>query len=548
MCHSLKTIVSPFGLPYNRSMSKNHSHIHLFGDPEENFYSLGKKDQFSYEEIYQQISMLCARNTFFAQVLKFATEYLARNKTLENQSFMRNLDAYAEGLERKRENVAFAMLLPELVAAFNKWSPQLIQYVPGCSSLIYVDPNNNCTTHARILDYALAGPFEKYERSITYDFKGQKKICSFSSSGMPFPSLTGFNEDGLSMALHYKHGEYFNFEGESIFFITQEVLQKCHDIRSAIKLLKTKKSMSYWGIILSDKNGEVASVDINGSDYYQEKFDLNDHRYLYFNNRPLLYKRPMEHLQPFGNHDQCLHRKEQAQKFFEKEKEIDFLTGLKVLGKTKTSKSISNWKMGPLTPSSVQLVSMQAMNHSACFINGEAPKFFLGNYTQLENVFQDFSSKEIQSRKKPKAIHASYPRWTKFQTYLDLGKISEAYHQIQMAEIEMKGHPEEIISKFYFLVVQYIFESDKRDFSFLLAGFESLEGKLPEYLEDHRQLFILRLTKLLGLNYSILKPKISHPKLDKLYQRERNLNIVALKGFKKLIFPRIDITDIIYAY
>ena len=74
----------------------------------------------------------------------------------------------------------------------------------------------------------------------------------------------------------------------------------------------------------SDKNGEVASVDINGSDYYQEKFDLNDHRYLYFNNRPLLYKRPMEHLQPFGNHDQCLHRKEQAQKFFEKEKEIAY--------------------------------------------------------------------------------------------------------------------------------------------------------------------------------------------------------------------------------
>ena len=529
-------------------MSKKHSHIQLFGDPEENFYALGKKDQFSYEEIYQQISMLCARNTFFAQVLKYATEYLSRHKTSENIQFIKNLEAYAEGLERDRENVAFAMLLPELVAAFNKWSPQLIQYIPGCSSLLYLDEKNQCPTHTRILDYALAGPFEKYERSITYDFKGQKKVCSFSSSGMPFPSLTGFNKDGLSLALHYKHGENFNFEGESIFFSTQEVQQKGSDIRSAIKLLKTKKSMSYWGIILSDKNAEVACVDINGNDYYQEKFDLTDHKFLYFNNRPLLYKRPMEHLQPFGNSEQCQARKKQTEKFFAQQKEIDHLTGLKVLGQTKSAKSINNWRLGPLTPSSIQLVSMQASHHTACFVSGEAPKFYHGNHIELSSVFTDVSIQEIKSKKKLSNISQAYRRWTKFQKYLDLGEITEAYHQIQMAQIEMEGRPEEAISKFYFLVIQYIFETDKRDFSFLLKEFESLDEKLPEYLEDHRQLFVLRLTKLLGLNYSKLKPRISHPKLDELYQRERNLNTIALKGLKKLIFPRIDITDIIYAY
>lgn len=529
-------------------MSDSHSHIHLFGNPEENFYALGKKDQFSYDEIYQQISMLCARNNFFAQVLKLATEYLSRQKKSENTEFLKNIKAYAEGLERNQENVIFAMLLPELVAAFNKWSPQLIQYVPGCSSLLYLDQQNKCPTHARILDYALAGPYERYERTLTYDFRGQKKICSFSTSGMPFPSLTGFNESGLSVALHYKHGNYFNFEGESIFFITQEVLQKCSDIRSAIKLLRTKSSMSYWGIILGDKNGEVASVDLHGSDYYQEKFDLSDHDYLYFNNRPLLHKKPMEHLQPYGNPRHCQTRRENALKLLKKEKEFDALSGLRVLGQISASQNSKSHNLGPLTPSSIQLVSMQPSRAEALFIDGPAPKFFNGQYSHLKDVFKNFKIESIKTRKKLNLVHEHYRRWTRYQTSIDLGNISQAYHEIQMSLIEMKDTPDESISRFYFLVTQYIFENDKRDYTYLLQEFESLENKLPDYLNDHRQLFILRLTKLLGLNTDQIKTKIKHPKLKELYGREKNLNQIALRGFKKLIFPRIDIFDIIYAY
>ena len=365
---------------------------------------------------------------------------------------------------------------------------------------------------------------------------------------MPFPSLTGFNESGLSVALHYKHGNYFNFEGESIFFITQEVLQKCSDIRSAIKLLRTKSSMSYWGIILGDKNGEVASVDLHGSDYYQEKFDLSDHDYLYFNNRPLLHKKPMEHLQPYGNPRHCQTRRENALKLLKKEKEFDALSGLRVLGQISASQNSKSHNLGPLTPSSIQLVSMQPSRAEALFIDGPAPKFFNGQYSHLKDVFKNFKIESIKTRKKLNLVHEHYRRWTRYQTSIDLGNISQAYHEIQMSLIEMKDTPDESISRFYFLVTQYIFENDKRDYTYLLQEFESLENKLPDYLNDHRQLFILRLTKLLGLNTDQIKTKIKHPKLKELYGREKNLNQIALRGFKKLIFPRIDIFDIIYAY
>ncbi len=529
-------------------MENQLSHIHLFGDPEENFFALGKKDKNSYAETFQQISMLCARNTFFAQILKLSTEYLAKKKKIDQGDQLKLINAYAQGLERPVENVVFGFLLPELVASFNKWSPQLIQYIPGCSSLLYLDQTTDTPIHTRILDYALAGPFEKNERAITYDFKNQHKTVGFSTSGMPFASLTGFNEKGLSLALHYKHGDYFNFDGESIFLITRDVLNQCSDIREAIRFLKTKKSLSYWGIILSDANGEAACVDINGSDYYQEKFDLYDHEYLYFNNRPLLYKKPMDHLQPYGNHIQCQMRRDRVEEQMKKVKKRDAITGLEVLGQMNNSKSLKNWKLAPTTPSSIQLVSMEAKNQTAKFVVGEAPKLFKGHYVELKNVFTNFTQTESKNKKKNTKLERAYKRWSRFQSYIDLGDISKAYHEIQMAELEMEGYPEQHISQFYFLVTEYIFESDKRDLIYLLRDFESLIGKLPEYLEDHCHLFILRLTKLVGLKIDELKPNIKNIKLKEIYNREKNLNGLALKGFKKLIFPRIEILDIIYAY
>ena len=263
-------------------MANDHNHIHLFGDPEENFYILGKRDKSSFEGIYQQISMLCARNQIMAKVLKLTTEFNTHLSRKPDTLYQKYLSAYSEGMERPKNDLAFALLLPEIVASFNKWTPQLLGAVPGCSSLFVKHPETASYIHGRILDYALSGPFEKSERTILYEFNKQQKIFSYSTVGMPFPSLSSFNESGLSLALHYKHGKHFDLDGTSIFEITYDIISKCDNIREAIKLIKKQKSISYWGLYLADKNGEVASIDIKGHEVFQEKFDLNDHKYLYF--------------------------------------------------------------------------------------------------------------------------------------------------------------------------------------------------------------------------------------------------------------------------
>lgn len=535
-------------------MKKQLDHIHLIGNSEENFYQLGLRDKTAFTEVYLQISMLCMRNNFMAKIIKSTTDF-ARSFVNKNTSInMRDLKAYAEGLEQPIDKVLFAFLLPEMVASFNKWAPDLLSLIPGCSSLFLWDKEEQGIVHSRVLDYALNGPFEKHERSVLYEFTGRNKVYSFNSAGIAFPSLSAMNDKGLTVALHYKHGDYFNLKGESIFFIVNDILSYTSNIREAIKLLREKESISFWGLYLSDKNGEVAAIDICGNQMHQEKFQIQDHDYLYFNNRALLHQNSSEDMQPYGNLDQCNMRASNIEFHFKKKSykvEKDrMLQGLKILGTPAPTKSntAKNWKLPPITPSSIQLYSFHNSKNEAYFINGEGPKYYTGNYIEIKNLFKGESQvlKENQV-KHPKFIRAQ-KHLSKYQTSIDTGKIAQAYHHIQMAIDLFSGSQEQLIAKFYFCITQYIYEPDKRDLAYLHDEILSLENLLPEYLENHRLLFELRLQKLLGYKTKNQSKKLQNKNLKKLYKEELKLSPLAIKGLKLLIFPRIDVMDIVYAY
>ena len=536
-------------------MKNKPSYLHLFGNPEENFYTLGKKDKDSYAETIHQISMLCARNEGMGKVIKLVTDLTSRHKKRYTARHLKELEAYAQGVEKPLNEVLFALLLPEVVAAFNKWLPNLMSIIPGCSSLFLRDDKNGGVIHGRILDYALSGPFEKNERTILYDFDDRYKTFSLGSSGLVYPSLTSINEKGLTMALHYKHGRYFNKNGESIFTITEQLISECSNIREAIKFIKNKESISYWGIYLSDANNEVASIDIRGTEIYQEKFDMNDHQYLYFNNRPLLSQKDAEGIQPYGNLNQCQARKEiiknNCKKFNSSESKNIMHESMKLLSKNSKLRKANNakkYQMSPTNLSSIQVCSMSSQLNKFSYIMGQAPKNIKQGIIDIDDLFNTPRFK-ISTKSRPlDNIEKSQYYLARYQSYLDLGLISDAYHCIQMSLELQKEHEEYFISKFYFLMTQYIYEKDPREFTYILQNFESLKEKLPEYLEDHRKLFVMRLSKILGHGHSYKSSDIQNQYLKKRFIGESSLNSITLKGLKYLIFPRIEILDVIYAY
>lgn len=531
------------------------NHIHLFGSAEENFYSLGRRDKIGHGQMYEQISKLCARSQYFAQILKTTTQMSGKLKQKKSISLHKELKAYADGLEKPVEDVYFMLLLPEIVASFNKWLPNLLGIIPGCSSLFVKDQANNSIIHGRVLDYALAGPFEQYERCISYEFKNRLKSFSYSTVGMPFPSLTTMNEKGLSLALHYKHGDYFDTNGDSIFSIMYQLISYCTNVQEVKKYLKSHPSISYWGIYASDALGQVASFDIKGAQIYQEIFDMDEHKYLYFNNRPLIHNPGASELQPFGNLDQCLMRKkvlkDKMTKFNYESKNLD-LEVLKTLCSIKANKSddAKNWRLGTLTPSSIQAVTFNNKTFESLTINGATPKIYDGQYTKFSKLF----SKITQSQKTNKVKNdPHFIQGQKYlamsQSFMDNGNVESAYHYLQMAIEYFAGYPEQTVAKFFFLVWQYIHENSQKDLGYLYHEFVKIEGTLPEYLNDHCLLFIHRLNKILsmGSDQLVLK-KIKNKQLQNVYIKEEKMKAVAIKFLRRFTIARIEILDIIYIY
>lgn len=530
------------------------THIHLLGSPEENFYALGKKDAQGFGKILDHMTKLCTKNDAASKVFKTALELSTEFHPKGSIDIKNQLKAYADGLERSVNEVYFALLLPEIVAAFNKWTPDLMSIVPGCSSLFLWDKANEGVIHGRVLDYAISGPYESSERSIFYEFTDRYKVYSYSTAGMPFPSLTAMNEKGLTMALHYKHGDYFDLSGDSIFTILYQVISYCSDVHEVKKYLKEHPSMGYWGIYLSDRAGNVASFDVCGRDIYQERFDLKEHKYLYFNNRPLIKDKKHSQMQPLGNLDQCKMRfnfiKEKMQKFNTDKPKLD-LEVLKVLStpNTKKKESAKDWKLSALTPSSIQITTFHNSLNQSYYVPGVAPKIAKNELILSNRIDIDPSQKvEKVKGKIDDNLSLGHERLALAQSEYDLGHIESAYHQLQMAMEFHKGYPEYFIEKFFFTVWQYLFDSDEKDLTYLFDDFVALKDKLPPYLEDHRLLFIQRLAILLSHPLEEDAPYVQNDRLRQYYEKESRMNGLAIKMLRKITIVRIEILDIIYLY
>lgn len=534
-------------------MSRELNHIHLFGNSEENFYALGKRDKIAFQLIFDQLKTLCARDNYLVKLLKATTD-LSRNFVKNNQTQnLADLSAYAEGLEVDLDQVLFALMLPEMVTAFNKFSPQLLSIVPGCSSLFIWDKKAQGVVHGRILDYAMSGIFQQFERSALYELTGRQKVFSLGTGGIAFPSLSAVNESGLTLALHYKHNDQFNLSGESIFFIASEIMYHASNTQDALKILKSKNSMSKWGLYLSDKSGSVLALDICGKDIHFEKFQIQDHKYLYFNNRPL--RKPSESLQPFGNREQCIMRAETVK---DRMKSLDFSgsnldimkSSLEVLGKPNKQSpvKIHDWKLSPITPCSLQLCSLHTTLDKVYVVTDEKNKFFKNQFTEISNLFGKPLAKVNGASPQKDSFHAGIESLTKYQMSMDKGDIVNAYHSIQMAIQYLQGTPEKEVAKFYFYTAQYIYENDKRDLAYLYNDFKTLDGKLPPYLEEQKYIFLMRLEKILNYKAIDRLDLFNNSNLKEIYRKEIRMNALAIKSLRHLIFPRVDVLDIVYAY
>src|SRR5690606_25085157 len=105
------------------------------------------------------------------------------------------------------------------------------------------------------------------------------------------------------------------------------------------------------------------------------------------------------------------------------------------------------------------------------------------------------------------------------QSAFDIGDIQKSFHYLQMGIQKFKGTPEETIYRFYFNVLEFMYEDNHKDLTYIYQEFRKLRNKLPEYLADHLALFIMRIEKILGIKDIDKNPKIKHPELKKIFEK-----------------------------
>lgn len=510
------------------------------------FKSLGKLDKKDFEKANENYSKIAIDNPLFKKALEYTTQWQQKNiKKIESTQEI--LNAYADGLGVTSDVMYSSLLVPEIIASFNKWLPNLLGLIPGCSSLFVFDKESKQTTHTRLLDYTAALDLVHTQRAISIKNKNGFDISGFSFAGHPIISTSSINEKGLSVAIHYKHGNFFNIEGSSIFEICYDILLHCSSVEEVKQKIKNYSSIAHWGIYTCDAFGKVASIDIRGNEVNFESFELKKYEYLYFNNKKMNSDDKLNTFQPYGHLNQCKMRTEEFGKSFKKLDPKDQIGLLKSL--VNLNETNKKYKLSPLTISTVQAYSINTTNFNCYFVSGEAPKLNSNEIIFSENIlnksFKIYSNETLQTKHDKGLVNLS-----RAQYFIDLKDFEKAYFYLQMASELFKGHSDKHIADFYFNVIEYMSSSSDKDLYYILGNFKELHSKLPDYLKDHSLLFQFRTLRLLSeqVKSEDFLQNIKNQNLQDLFNREFKLNTFSIKMLKNLIYPKIEVLDIVYAY
>lgn len=536
-------------------MTIKRSTIELYGNIEENFYQLGLKDRESGKIVHADVQdMLRTPVTAVNKLIAEVSKNIIKQTLTKDRNKYPHLNAYAEGMQQRTEDLFYIMLIPEIISGMSKWAPGLIKGNLGCSSFFMRNQNQEMI-HGRILDFPLKNSFDLYERTILYAFDQRAKIIGFSSAGIPYPSITATNEFGVTVALHQKFTNILNFDGESIFEIIFEMLSFVKNKAEALDFLKGKKSITTWCLYMSFSNGDVLAYDIMGDKaYYNEALIPEDSKnILYFCNHLEDPNLQQTEFIPIGFNDYNLMRETSAKSkiddFIKKDNftEIDLLKMM-----TSPPKKRKQYQMDCLTPTTLTATVLNPTAGNIHYLFGEAPKVYQNNIEKIENCFQNPLHKTLDD-KKYKNSNAEYFKGLSAlslaQKGFDLKDAQIIYHQLQLAIDHLENYPDQIVAKFYFLIAQYLYEDHQKVKFHLLQEFKEIRSHLHGYLREQCELFIFRLEYQLNLPVTLEKDLLIHQKLRDIYELELKIP-KAIFHFttKMMMVPRVDILDVIYVY
>ena len=525
--------------------------ITLLGDERENFYRLGLRDRAGFSPTYRSLQHnLGNLHPFLHKLLHTAIEQAAQVVIKRHSQLRHNLAAYGEGLNVGLENIYGTFLLPEILSGIGRFMPSFMGKLLGCSSLFYQEPQGRGITHFRLLDFPLADSFTQHAQGVLMRFPRQR-VFFFTTQGMPYPGLTAMNESGITLALHQKLSRFFRYTGTPIFEVAKLIMAEARDRQDIEDIIKANPTMTSWGIY-SCVGDELLEIDLLGDKHWIKAHSLAEGKTRYFCNECPDHPAYKRSIAPgFEHYNQM--RRQTIEEHLAKKSQAAPLTRegiLKALGTPLVHKrsSSARWRQSPLSPHTIDSCALNPRRQWALRVRGKAPRVFAQGYETYRQCFTRPKVKTHCKQPDPRLHH--YNQGLRYLGQVTIAfqekNIHHLFHFLQMAEEHFRGWPERTMVTFYNTVFHYILLKTARDEESLLAEFEQLLGRLPSYLNEQCQLFILRLHMLLGR--PIPQVVFRHQALERIWQREAKLRPTILRAQRFLYVPRPDISDVIYPF
>ncbi len=503
----------------------------LYGDLQENFYQLGRKEAEDFKELELYLGKLLSSY----HLLKIWQELLSRSMSLfkkKPQTFFEiALASYAEGLERPAAEVRRVIEFIEVAAHYGQIRPELKALIPGCTSVF--ETNAQGSFHHRLIDFPLLNFFQGKARLYTSHFNGTTPVSWIGMAGMSLAPLHLFSGHGLSLALHQKPSLNFYSQGELIYSVLFDLMFRNETLGDLRKDLRIKSSHNKWGGYVLSKTNEVLAFDIEGPQHWFEKLELTEKSPLIFTNTPLKYSTGED-----VNEDQFVDvstaRAMGAAQILKKKKQIS-INDLHQLFQPHTANNL--WVLPAKTVSTQISFSYEIKTGKIDTLDSTMPTIWKKT---------EWSERKFTMPSDP--MQKSWHHLSLGQGYLDQKQDDYAYHHFQMAQALCPKGVWHSIIEFYLIILEYKFAQSKEELGFIYQRLLGLEKALPLHFHDHALLMRLRFERRLKLVITSNPLDLKHPGHQKLWTKEKDASELWIITWKNLITPRFDLLDVFYPY
>ncbi len=390
------------------------SPLRLIGNPEENFYVLGKKHQEEYKIFRLKLFGAPSLSSQIDQITKRVRK--SDVLTLPQNFWGQWLKAYCEGLE---------VSVSDYLEFLHKLESSSL--ICGSNSAFMWDKDLQTTHFLRTVDWPLHLGAE--QELLYLQVPNHHSLFIQTIKGLPFLPLTMMNSKGLCLGVHRKFAQILEPQGTEIGQLCIEVLMHSTDSVSAKKFLKGKQTLQHWGMVFLDSSHEILAIDMAGPQVDVIQTPMPSDQALCFNAAPIVKNKLILESEPPFFAELCKKQRQWCitQLAQKKENPLQHLTRLP---KTFSSNS------GVVNTNTVSAIQLTATLRSIELNTGSYPAWNQGESIIYSNIF-DRHMRESETHKSPvsssqmktwKAHHSM----SLAQKAYDEADYTAAFHHLQM--------------------------------------------------------------------------------------------------------------------